>query len=400
MRTTKPDAAAVDYSKAINRMLYNSPLHTLMGKVMLVVIAALVLYPSLRVWIGWLKPLATSWVLPTGLALGLIGSVPALIVLRYLDRRQTVSWTHYGGILLLAVLFTTAPAAYFNSISPMTLLTVGFNEEFWKVLPLLLLVFFAPTLVSGVRDGIVYGALGGLAFNAVEIGNYILRVSSHDSIDAFLFQLGRLGFGGVENHVIWSALVGAGIGMAVQSDKMRTKILAPLGAYLLAVLTHDFQDFMGGALLSVAAMYMVLALQGVDVINLDKSKVEKIAAASSGDVVRIESLMVNVVVLPIVLRMLWKSGDWERQLIRDELVDEARDIITAKEYEGVLAEKRFRLRSVPGYPVRIARSIRNTQNLLAFHKHYLKRRHRPVDTDPLLCYYRAELRRLRSTIAV
>ena len=44
---------------------------------------------------------------------------------------------------------------------------------------------------------------------------------------------------------------------------------------------------------------------------------------------------------------------------------------------------------------RIARSIRAAQNNLAFHKLYLKRRNRPVEGDPLIGFYRAEVRRLR-----
>lgn len=396
MHAPEPNAAAVDYGRVLNRFLYDSPLRTPKGKVILLVIAAVVLYPSARVWIGWMTPLLPSWRLFAGLALGLIGSLPALALLRYLDRRQPESWWYYGAVLVLAVLFTTAPAAYLNHLSPMRLLTVGFNEEFWKVLPLLLVLFFAPKLVSGVRDGIVYGALGGLAFDAVEIGNYLLRVSNRNGIDDFVFQLGRLGFGGVENHVIWSALVGAGIGAAVQTERRRTRILAPLGAYLLAVVTHDFQDLFGGALLIVAS-YLALMAQGIDMYTLDQATLERLGRAASGNTMRIETLLVNAVVLPILLWAIWKSGDWERRVIREELADETRDVVTAGEYECVKAEKRFRLRPVTGYPASIARSIRSTQNNLAFHKRYLKRRHRLVDPDPLVTYYRADLRRLRGS---
>ena len=44
-----------------------------------------------------------------GAALGFLGSLPALGLLRYLDRRQPESWWYYIAVLLLAMLFTTAP---------------------------------------------------------------------------------------------------------------------------------------------------------------------------------------------------------------------------------------------------------------------------------------------------
>jgi len=391
----KRTASAADYSRPLDRALYDSPLHTRRGKFALLAVAAIMLYPALHSWISWLTPLRDSWMLFSGAALGFLGSLPALVLLRYLDRRQPESWWYYMAVLLLAALFTTAPAAFVNHYSLMPLLTVGFSEEFWKALPLLLVVFFAPTLVNGVRDGIIYGALGGLAFDVVEIGNYILRVSNHEGIDGFIFQLGRLGFGGVENHVIWSALVGGGIGMAVQSNDRRTKILAPLGAYLLASLTHEFQDVLGGALLGMAAMYVVLLLKGIDVLSLEPKKAEELSRANMADTLRIETILVNLVVLPILLRLLWTSGDYERQVVREELSDEVGEVITPAEYEGVRDEKRFRLRRVPGYSAGVGRAIRNAQNNLAFHKRYLKRKNRPVDGDPLAAYFRAEVLRLR-----
>ena len=86
-------------------------------------------------------------------------------------------------------------------------------------------------------------------------------------------------------------------------------------------------------------------------------------------------------------------------MVREELADEVGAVITPAEYEGVREEKRFRLRSVPGYPSGIVRAIRTAQNDLAFHKRYLKRKNRPVDGDHLAAYFRSEVLRLRQGTA-
>lgn len=201
---------ATAYDSLFSRMLYDSPLHTFMGKIIFLVIMLPILYFAFNTWVYWLTPLQNGWIILFGVLSAFVGSLLGLAWLRYLDRREPESWWYFVGLLLLSTLLTTAPAAYFNTASPVPLLTVGFNEEFWKVLPLLLLVFFAPTMVNGVRDGLIYGALGGFAFNIVEIANYILRVSGPaEGIDGVGTQLARLGFWGISNHVIWSMMVGA-----------------------------------------------------------------------------------------------------------------------------------------------------------------------------------------------
>ena len=385
-----------DYGSWLQRMLYDSPLRTSGGKIIFAVIMLIVIYLSSRAWISWLTPLSNSWIVLAGIFFAFIGSWLGLLFLRYLDRREPESWWYWVGVLFFALLFTTAPAAVVNNASPAPTLTVGFNEEFWKVLPLLLLVFFAPTMVNGVRDGIIYGALGGFAFNIVEVANYFLKLSyPEQGIEGLSTQLARLSFWGIGNHVIWSMLVGAGIGLAVQSTRQRTKILAPLGAFLLAALTHTLQDNAVGPVLTVGITGILMMLQGADASQTDPETVQELSKSLMRPTLMVEALIINIVNLPIILYALLKSGNWEREVIRDELASEVGTVVTPEEYEGVKAEKRFRLRRVPGYPSRVGRRIRNAQNSLAFHKVYLKRKSRPVEGDPLAEYYRAEVARLR-----
>lgn len=385
-----------DYHSPLSRMLYDSPLHRLSGKIAFVAIMVVVTLLSSLIWSAWLTPLSNGWIVLLAVAIAFLGSLVGLVWIRYLDRREPESWWYWIGVLVFAMLFTVTPAVVFNSISPFVF-TVGFNEEFWKVLPLLLLILFAPTTVNGVRDGIIYGALGGFAFNIVEIADYFLLNSyPEQGIVGLSEPLARLSFWGIGNHVIWSMLVGAGIGLAVQAQNRRTKILAPLGAYLLAAITHGIQDMGGGVILMAVALSMLLSLQGADVDMIDPAAGPELIAANLGLINQIENVLINIIILPIIIIFLLKSGSWERQVIQEGLADERGAVITPEEYEGVKAEKRFRLRHIPGFPRRIGRQIRNAQNGLAFHKTYLKRKSRPIEGDPLIEYYRAEVIRLRS----
>jgi RsiW-degrading membrane proteinase PrsW (M82 family) len=133
-----------NYRSPLRQMLYDSPLRTFVGKVIFAVIVLVIASFAIQTWIGWLTPLSSGWIILLSCLVAVIGSLPGIALIYYLDRREPESWTYYVGIFLLAALLTPALAAHFNAVSPFSLLTVGFNEEFCKAIPLLLLVFFAP----------------------------------------------------------------------------------------------------------------------------------------------------------------------------------------------------------------------------------------------------------------
>lgn len=395
MNETQPK----DYRHLFTRMLYDSPLHRWWGKLIFAVILLITLYLAGNVWRGWLTPLSNGWLILFAVTIAFFGSWIGLAFLRYLDRRDPEPWWYFVGALFVALLLTTAPAAYVNSNSPIPMLTVGFNEEFWKVLPLLLLVFLAPTAVSGTRDGLIYGALGGFGFNITEIANYFLLVAyPAEGVEGLSGQLVRLGWWGIGNHVFWSALVGAGIGYAVETDHRLRRFTVPLAAYLAAVLTHTLQDNLVGPLIGMGLTVVVLLLQGIDFSNVnmqDQSNMPEPVKAAMNWGLPLEALVINVINIPLLIIALRRSGNWERAIICEELADEIPAMVTPEEYKGVQAEKRFRLRRVPGYSRRVGRRIRNAQNALAFHKRYLRRRGRAIEGDPLVLYWRGEVQRLR-----
>jgi RsiW-degrading membrane proteinase PrsW (M82 family) len=388
-----------NFETLFSRMLYNSPLHTVWGKILFAVLVFITLYFAGHTWISWLTPISGALVLLPSMAVAFLGSLLGLALARYLDRRKPEPWQYFVGFLIFATFFTAAPAAYFNRISPLGVITVGLNEEFWKAWPLLLLVWFAPTVVNGMRDGLIYGALGGFGFNIAEIGSYVLRVSfPEEGWEGLPNQLVRLGILGISNHVIWSALVGAGIGLAMQTDSRRVKIFAPIGAYLLAVVTHTLQDTFAGPTIAIAFDIGYLVLRGQDIMTLASEDPETLAAMAQSGLpytLPLEMLAINVVNLIILARVVRRSGDWERKIIADGLAAESFPVITPEEYAGVENEKRFRLRRVPNYTVRVSRAIRNAQNELAMLKRYLSLRNQAIEGDELVHYWRDKIDALR-----
>lgn len=389
------------YASSWRRLLYGSPLHTTPGKVVCALDVSLAVAFAVPTWVGWLTPLSNGLVLLVAVAFALLGSWPALLLLRYLDRREPEPWLYWLVALLFSALVAPAAAAFFNDHSPFSTLTVGFNEEFWKVYVLLMLVAFVPTVVSGVRDGVVYGALGGVGFNVIEIAAYVLRVSNpKDGLLAGVSaQLSRLGWWGVGNHIVWSALVGAGIGYAVQAPRSKWTFLVPIGAYLLAVLTHTLQDNVLGIVLIIGFTIGILGLAGVDAgsgpgAHASKEAID-MASRFNPTAMALEVVAINIVNIPILIYALWRSGDWERGVILKQLAGESAEVVTAEELAGIKSAKRFRTRRIPGYPKSVGRAIRNTQNSLAFHKQYLAARGLSSEAEFLAQYYRDELARLR-----
>ena len=98
--------------------------------------------------------------------------LPSLWAIRFLDRHEPEPPPLVWGSVAFVILFAPITSRVMHSIIDSGLLpywvVVGPLEELTKLLPLLVIV--AVGLRSGVsmRDGIVYGALGGLGFAIVE----------------------------------------------------------------------------------------------------------------------------------------------------------------------------------------------------------------------------------------
>jgi hypothetical protein len=101
-------------------------------------------------------------------------------------------------------------------------------------------------------------------------------------------------------------------------------------------------------------------------------------------------------IIAIAAIMLWRSGVWERRVIRTELADEIGVIVTPEEYEAIKADRIFKARRIPEYSRRTSAAIVKAQDELAFRKWRVKQLGQSPETDPLVASWREELVQLRS----
>ena len=104
----------------------------------------------------------------------------------------------------------------------------------------------------------------------------------------------------------------------------------------------------------------------------------------------------NLIILPILFAVLWKSGDTERRVVRAQLKGEPESVITPEEYAGAEAERRLHLRSFTGYSRKVMRKIRGAQNELAFRKDFVQRHGGDTSSDPPAQAIREEITQLRA----
>jgi RsiW-degrading membrane proteinase PrsW (M82 family) len=389
----------------LQRSLYGSPLRHRNGKFALIAgVVALFLYalPTFQRYY-----LAHPVAMVVGILAAFVVYCPTLLVLYFFDRREREpAWWFWGTMLSIILYFGPVTSRTLFLMTQGTTLSqwqfVGFIEEFFKIAPLLLLLIFARPAVNGVRDGLIYGALGGLGFALLESGAYFALVYFPDEGWGGFWAnlLGRATLLGTENHVLFSATVGAVIGYGVSSRHRWLRYLVPIGGYVLVALTHGQQDHLVGKVLSMAGAVigagLVQVLAGLPSPDAIEGTPRLYVTLIFGSTIGLVGI--NLINIAILFWALWRSGEAERRVIRDQLADEPKSVITPEEYAGVVAERRLRLRSLPAYPAHLGRAIVQRQNELAFRKAYVQRQGKMVEGDRLAEVIRDAIAQLRSNL--
>ncbi len=177
----------------LNRALFNSPLNNIgvqlgvgLGVIALIIWA----FPAfLRYYLE--APLQMA----AGIVLAALVYSPTLFVLAFMMRRKRIPRVLFWAIPLSIILFfgplTSQTNHFFQAIGVPDYLFAGFSEESWKIMPLLLILIFARPLITGVRDGILYGALAGFGFACLEMGSYFALVDYPKTrwTDFFLYRI-------------------------------------------------------------------------------------------------------------------------------------------------------------------------------------------------------------------
>jgi protease PrsW len=401
------------------RVLYGSPLsRPKAAKFAAIALAVLVIITTNFIVKDILTPLQPEALNVFFLAMlwgGLLSIIP-LAILWFLDRREHESTWLYALALLWGALIATAIAKPINdliiggvdqylTLHPNVQQLLGDNakmaiaaplagpvvEETTKGLALVLLFWLLRAEFDNVRDGFIYGALVGIGFNFLEAPFYVANVFTETGVAPWGGQLAvrhsLLGLGG---HALYTGLFGMGLGLARQTTRPWLRYVAPIGGWLLGFSAHLVNNGMG------------LLITLMIVLNGGK------AAVSSKGVIPIDppfwlgllqgSIQNFILLLPFVvitIVMVWQSGVWERNVIREQLADEVEPVITPAEYEGVKGDRIFRTRRIPEYDRRTSTAIVRAQNELAIRKWRVQHQGQNIETDALVASWREELIRLR-----
>ncbi|MEG4576699.1 PrsW family intramembrane metalloprotease [Microcoleus sp. N3A4] len=342
-----------------------------------------------------------------------------LAILWFLDRREPESRWLYSIALLWGALIATGLALPLNNyiltaisgfvkVHPDVQAVFGADaglvlgapiagplvEETTKGLGVLLLFWLLRAEFDDVRDGFIYGALVGIGFNLVEAPLYVLQGYVRTGDVPLYFQLAdRFALFGLAGHAMFTGLFGMGLGLARQTTRRWLRCAAPLGGWLLGFSGHFLNNGIG-----LLVYLFVFLTTGKPLHDESTPKVVSEVIEPFLNQWITHSAFRLIGFFPFFLLvgiMLWQSGIWERQVIREELADEREPVITPEEYEQVKGDRIFRTRRIPHTNGRTSAAIVRAQDELAIRKWRVKHAGRDVETDALVASWRDELVRLR-----
>jgi RsiW-degrading membrane proteinase PrsW (M82 family) len=398
-----------------DRLLLGSPLRrprvaalVILALLVAIAVSSLVMFVVVRS----LQPGSVA-VFLRGLGLATVASLVPISVLWYLDRRERESRFLFVVAILWGALIGTGLALPLNTIivvvvgrwlshnptleqylGPEAALLIGaplaapLVEELVKALGVLALFWLLRAEFDNMRDGLVYGALVGVGFNLVEAPLYVAQEFSEYGVAPWGAQFGaRFALFGLGGHALFSGIFGAFLGLARQTARHWLRRLAPPFGLALAVLAH--------------ALNNVLPLLATVALRSTGQELPKPGPSTTGFVdAWVETSIRNLVVfLPFVVLMLvlvWRSGVWERRVIREELAGEIGDSVTAAEYEQIQRDGMFKTRRIDRLEPRRSAALVNAQHELAFRKRRVRFDGVDPDKDPLVAGWRQEIAELRS----
>jgi RsiW-degrading membrane proteinase PrsW (M82 family) len=404
---------------AYDRLLHGSPLRRrgaciAIGAALLVVLAV-----ASRIQLGLLSGLRPdiAVVFYAALAASTALAVVPLLVLWYLDRRERETPWLFAAAFLWGAVIATALALPFNTAfsavvdawvvqNPIVSQTLGPDaarmisapisapivEELTKALGVVLLFWLLRAEFDNMRDGFVYGALVGLGFTWFESALYVAQGYAEFGTPPWGMQLGwrfaLFGFGG---HAMFTGIFGAFLGIAMQTRRGWLKLLAPVLGLAVAIAAH----FVNNAL----PLFFVLA-------GAARGEPPPAADAEQPDLGFVEAFLIGSTVeltifLPFVAVMavaLWRSGVWERRVIREELAEEIGHSVSGDEYRAIAGDRMFRTRRIDRLHPRESAALVNAQHELAFRKRRVRDAGGDPDRDVLVAGWRAEIERLRAAV--
>jgi RsiW-degrading membrane proteinase PrsW (M82 family) len=186
-----------------------------------------------------------------------------LVVVRRLDRNEKEPWrlvlvaAAWGAIVATSMVIwgeSLWDALAVRSLVPglgldaSNAFSAGVLEELAKGIAVLLLFLVMRNEFDDVVDGIVYGAAVGLGFNFMESIAYMTNLyaifapEGSGTIAAGFQWYARQVLGLFFGHATYTALIGAGIGVARQLPRRRQKVIAIISGFIIAIAAHFSWD--------------------------------------------------------------------------------------------------------------------------------------------------------------
>jgi hypothetical protein len=263
-------------------------------------------------------------------------------------------------------------------------------EEIAKALGVVLLFWLLRPEFDNMRDGLIYGALVGVGFTWFEAALYVVKMCAKFGVPAFGLQLGlRYALFGLGGHAMFTAIFGAFLGLALQTRRKWLRILAPIAGLLLAMAAHMLNN----------ALPLFATIAKINAGQLP-SESEQIPEVGFLQAFVTGSLMQLTIFVPFSLIFafaIWRSGVWERRVIREELADEIGGTVTPEEYRAIFSDRVLRTRRIDRMHPRVSAALVNAQNELAFRKRRVKEAGGDPKLDALVTGWREDIRRLRGT---
>jgi RsiW-degrading membrane proteinase PrsW (M82 family) len=378
-----------------------------------VLIAALALAVLLQLSALASLPPDIASVFLAALALSSLLSVVPLAVLWFLDRREREGAWLFAAAFLWGGCIATALALPFNTaffqfidtwvarhpvvtevLGPdaATLLAAPISapivEEVAKALGVLLIFRLLRAEFDNMRDGFVYGAVVGVGFNWSEAALYVAQGYVQSGVPPFGQELGgRYALLGLGGHAMFTGMFGACLGLALQTRRRWVRILAPIGGITLAIAAHMLNNSLPllAALAGAAAGEPPGAQEPAQDIGF-------LGSFLSGTLIQ---LVVFLPFLLIVGLALWRSGVWERRVIREELEGEVGHAVSPGEYQDIVRDRILRTRRINGMGRRASSALVNAQHELAFRKRRVRDDGKDPQRDRLVNHWRDEIQRLR-----
>ena len=398
-----------------NRLLMGSPLRRsgvskaiTAGLLVILVFATLV---QLVVFAG--MPPGIFTVFLRALALSSLLALVPLAILWFLDRRERESPWLFAAAFLWGGLIATALALPFNTAffklvddwlahhpmleamlgpeAPLMLvapISAPIAEELAKALGVLLLFWLLRAEYDNMRDGIVYGALVGLGFTWFEAALYVANIYAKSGVTAYGLQLGaRYALFGLGGHALFTALFGASLGLARQTRHKWLRVLAPITGLCLAIAAHMLNNALPlfAALARIAAGKLPSETEQIPDVGFFQAFV-------SGSLIQ---LTIFVPFLLVMALAVWRSGVWERRVIREELASEVGRSVTPEEYQAIVGDRILRTRRVDRELPKASAALVNAQSELAFRKRRVRDDGGDPEHDSLVAGWREDIRRLR-----